>query len=137
MTAWTILSVWLVGWLLAIRPAMRRRMTQQVCTRCDEVVLPQRRPEVHSAWYGHTPAYVIRGAMRERDGYDVAEALWRAAWWPAPLTWWLVTVAARLAGRGVMTAVVRAAPLTAPELERRIAEQHAEIERLTRQIGGH
>jgi hypothetical protein len=64
----------------------------------------------------------------------VAAALWYAACWPFTLAWRLLTSAARLAGRGVTTAVSRTTPLTQPELERRIAEQQREIARLSAQL---
>jgi hypothetical protein len=139
MTVLVILVAWFVGWLLAIRPAMRWRMLLPVCTKCgsinDECFTPAwNRVDGYFLKANHRPAHVALGAMRERNGRDVAAAVWRAAWWPILLAWWLIEKAARLVGRGVTTAVIRSTPLTEPELERRIAEQAREIERLGRMI---
>lgn len=129
MIRWLIFGAYLLGWLLSIRGSLHRRMLTEVCRRCG-------RPSegggcgrrVHEA---DTP----RGSLRERNGRDVAVAVWAAAWWPLRLffvaSYWTV---AGLGG-GIKTAVLRATPLTTPELERRLREQQAEIERLTSEMG--
>lgn len=123
--------LWLGGWLLAVRPAMRRRMLLRVCVQCG-AINDNCFYRGASGW--HPARYATLGAARERNGRDVNAALWRAACWPFTLAWWLLAGAARLAGRGVTAAVIRSTPLTEPELERRIAEQAREIERLGRMI---
>jgi hypothetical protein len=127
VTWWTIFAGYLLGWVLAVRPAMRRRMLQEVC----------------DPW-GHTRAqcecwgdsrYAPRGAIADRTGEDVAAAVALAAVWPAWLALTVVVKTSAAFGRGIKTAVDRATPLTRPELERRLAEQQQEIARLTAQIG--
>ncbi len=122
-----MLVAYLLGWLYAIRPAMHRRMLQEVCVECDHKNDGQHWSVVHS----RRDRYAPRGSIRERNGYDVGWALLAAAWWPTHLAWTILVQLARPLGAGVTHAVNRAAPLTAPELERRCAEQAAEIERLT------
>lgn len=132
MIWWLVFAVWLVGWVLAVRPSMRRRMLQQVCRVCAH-----RRcsPEACRCICSRHDA-VPRGAARERTGVDVAAAVWFAAGWPLWLVVVTVLVTLVAAGAAVKTAVIRATPLTGPELERRTAEQEAEIARLTELIGG-
>lgn len=131
MTGWGILAGWLVGWLLAVRPSMRRTMLQQVCAGCGHSSCACRRCSCYDSRRFPTAA---RGAVRERTGGDVAHALWVAAWWPLWLTVVLLRKAFTALGAGVTTAVIRATPLTGPELERRIAERETEIERLTKLV---
>jgi hypothetical protein len=131
----TTLLLWLAGWLIAIRPTMRRRMLLPVCTKCGAInddcfIFPGSTARGEFPVTNHPPKYAALGATRERNSRDVAAAVWRAAWWPILLAWWLLAGATRLAGRGVAAAVIRSTPLTEPELERRIAEQAREIERL-------
>lgn len=128
MNGWLLVAVWLVGWLLAVRPSMRRTMLQVVCDQCLAT----------EAWCSHRSSrrLVVRGAEFDRTGGDVAWSLWIAAWWPVWLTFVLLRILLTALGACVKTAVIRATPLTGPELERRIAEQQDEIARLTEQIGG-
>lgn len=120
MSGWVLVAVWAAGWVLAVRPSMRRTMLQEVCSKCEGRL-----------WCDCKNApRVVRGSQFERDGGDVAWSLWIAAWWPV----WLWIVCTRITLRGLSAAVIRATPLTGPELERRIAEQQAEIARLTEQI---
>lgn len=126
-----ILAAYLLGWLLAIRPAMRRRMLGEVCSYCQASSSDARH---YNIFHPGESRYIPRGALRERNGNDVAWALFTAAWWPPHLAWAILVKLAWLLGAGVVHAVNRATPLTAPELERRVAEQAREIDRLTRQI---
>ncbi len=126
MNNWLILATWCAGWLLAIRPSMRRTMLQKVCDNCS------------GSWGCECSGrvrLVIRGSKFERTGGDVAWSMWIAAWWPV----WLAIVVLRktftVLGAGVTRAVIKATPLTSPELERRLVQQQAEIDRLTKQIG--
>jgi hypothetical protein len=128
MIRWLVLAAYVLGWLLAIRPAMRRRMLQKVCDRCGRNATCQCGTWGRGQW-------VVRGAEYERTGGDVAAAVWFALWWPLWLAWRVVALLARLFGSGVMAAVDRATPLTTPELERRLREQDAEIKRLTSEMG--
>lgn len=121
MTGWVLVAVWAAGWVLAVRPSMRRTILQEVCSACRGRALCDCKDK----------SRVVRGSQFERTGEDVAQSLWIAAWWPV----WLTVVALRRLGAGLKTAVIRATPLTGPELERRIAERDAEIARLTEQIG--
>jgi hypothetical protein len=134
-----LVAVWLVGWLLAVRPSMRRTMMQQVCAKCEaHWSCDCREP---SEWNGTDyrrggkVRRATRGSLFERTGGDVAAAVWIAAWWPLWLTIVVLRVALRGLGAGVKTAVLRATPLTGPELERRIREQQVEIDRLSKEIG--
>jgi len=140
MNGWVLVAVWLVGWLLAVRPSMRRTMLQEVCSRCRaHWSCDCRTPD---EWRGsdfHRGGKVrraARGSLFERTGGDVAAAVWFAAWWPVWLAVVVLRVTLRALGAGVKTAVIRATPLTGPELERRLAEREAEIARLTKEIGG-
>lgn len=140
MTPWVYLVVWVVGWLVAVRPSMRRTMLQEVCSQCTAHWSCGCRED--SEWHGTDFRHggkvrrAARGSLFERTGGDVAWSVWIAAWWPVWL--WLVCTHQTLTwlGAGVKTAVIRATPLTAPELERRCTEQQAEIARLTKEIGG-
>ena len=127
MSGWLIFGAYLLGWLLAIRGSLQRRMLTNICRRCGRETRQDCFIWVHEA---DTP----RGAVRERNGRDVAVAICAAAWWPLRLlvVAFYRTVAAL--GGGIKTAVTRATPLTKPELERRLAEQQDEIKRLTEQI---
>ncbi len=123
-----VATAYLLGWLIAIPLAMRRHMLRELCNRCWRAESAGHRPDVyHSSGY----RFVALGAMRERNGGDVAWALFAAAFWPTHLLWAIIVRVARLLGAGVERAVNKATPLTAPELERRIAEQQREITRLT------
>lgn len=134
MTGWLLAAVWLVGWLLAVRPSMRRTMLQEVCSKCRADGCDCARS---ARVFGQDPPpLAARGALRDRTGGDVAWSVWSAAWWPAWLTIVVLRTALRALGAGVTTAVIRVTPLTGPELERRIVEQRDEIARLTEQIGG-
>lgn len=137
--------VWLAIAILAVRPALQRQMLKQVCADCGYAwTCPVACPE-HSrrGYYGEGRGgykqgnRVVRGAKFERDPYDVLLALWLAAWWPVWVVirlvkalWRGMGFATRAAGRSIAEAV----PLTGPELDRRIKEQSAEIERLTDEI---
>jgi len=127
VTGWVILALYVLGWLLAVRPMMRRRMLRDVCDYCG------------MDWAcGHAAAWrgrLVRGSRFERDGTDVAMALLGALWWPLWLAFLAVRWSALLAGRTVRRAVFSATPLTVPELERRLAEQQKEIDRLGAEIG--
>jgi hypothetical protein len=126
------LGAWLIGWLLDVRPALRRRMLAQLAVECDLPNCPDRdRSRLHPEFC--RPVLRVRGAIRERNGTDALMAILCAAWWPVRLTVILLAGLLEAAGRGV-GAVVLSAPLTAPELERRLHEQQAEIARLTAQI---
>lgn len=130
MTWWEILAVWLAGWLIAVRPSMRRVMLQIICSRCRGGAC-----DCDRRWHEPSRARkVVRGAEFERTGGDVAHALFVAAWWPVWLTFVVLRTTLRRLGVGVKAAVLWATPLTGPELERRIAERDAEIARLTAQI---
>lgn len=131
MTGWLLVAVWLVGWLLAVRPAMRRTMLMVVCSDCRA---PSGCTCSGRPWDAATR--VVRGSAFERTGGDVAWSVWIAAWWPVWLAFVVLRKTAAAVGAGVKTAVIRATPLTEPELERRIAEQQEEIARLTEEIGG-
>jgi hypothetical protein len=129
MSLWTALAVYMLGWVLACRPALRRRMLAEDCIDC-------RLSKSCPADYGraHGPKKP-RGAISDRDGWDVAAAVWAAMWWPLWLLAFLLWRTLRLLGAGVKSAIFAATPLTQPELERRVAEQQAEIARLSKQIG--
>lgn len=134
MTVWLIVVVWCLGWLLAIRPTMRRTMLELACNQCQSTSSCS--CALHAEiWRGEKPRRVAVGSLRGRTGSDVAWSVWIAAWWPA----WLVIVAIRAVlralGAGITRAVIRATPLTAPELERLLVEREQEIDRLTKQIG--
>lgn len=132
MTSWVCVAVWLVGWLLAVRPSMRRTMLQEVCSKCRADVCDC---ASSARVFGQDPPpLAARGALRDRTGGDVAWSVFSAAWWPVRLAFVVLRAALRALGAGVKTAVIRATPLTAPELERRITERDAEIARLTAQI---
>jgi len=142
MNGWLV-AVWLVGWLLAVRPSMRRTMLQEVCSNCGRTGCDCKVWDSHPEFpdvislrdYKRAPK-VVRGSRFERTGGDVAWSLWIAAWWPGWLTVVVLRATLRTLGAGVKTAVIRATPLTGPELERRLKEQQAEIARLTKEIGG-
>lgn len=127
------LVLYAIGWLAAIRPAMRRRMLQKLCVGCAR---EESYGHPYQCQYAYHERYMPRGAMYERTGGDVAWAIFAAAWWPTHLLWTIAVRLVQLFGAGVKRAVDYVSPLTAPELERRLSEQAAEIERLTRQIGG-
>jgi hypothetical protein len=128
---WAICAAYLIGWLLAIRPALRARMLKVVCPKCDD----RWSTADHRCHRNSKPA--PRGSLREREGRDVAVAVavFVAAFWPPHLAWRVLAATVGLLGNGVTAAVTRVTPLTGPELERRIREQQAEIERLTDQMG--
>lgn len=130
MTWWMVLAGYLLGWVVAIRPAMRERMLEEVCARCKHREGCQCRG--CCVYQKRAP----RGALAERTGRDVANSMVLAFCWPVLLAAWLFMVAVTSTARGVTKVVVRAVPLTEPELERRLAEQQREIARLTAQIGG-
>jgi hypothetical protein len=132
MSGWVYFTAWLVGWLLAVRPSLRREMLRVVCSGCSHRRCDGSYCNCPCARRPRKPL----GAVRERTGGDVAMAVWIAVWWPAWLWWVCTRITFRAIGLGVKTAVLRAVPLTAPELERRIAERDAEIKRLTKQIEG-
>jgi hypothetical protein len=126
VNGWLILVAWALGWVTAARPSMRRTMLQKVCSKCQGGWLCDCNGE---------PRRVVRGARWERTGADVAWSVWIAAWWPVWLAFSTIRFGLRRLGRGVTQAVIRATPLTGPELERRVAEQVKEIDRLSKQIG--
>ena len=121
-------AVYTIGWMLALPGALRRRMLATICSACG------------GQWAHHSNSArdcrrrggkdIPRGAMRERNGWDVLAACGRALCWPVMLP---VRIMRFLARHGSRT-INRAVPLTAPELERRMTEQRAEIDRLTKQI---
>lgn len=129
MAFWMVLAGYVLGWMLACRPAMRRRMLGEDCIDC-------RLNEDCPADYGrkHGPKKP-RGAISDRNGWDVAAAVWFAMWWPLWLAAFVLWKTLRLLGVGIRSAVFAATPLTQPEMERRLAEQKAEIDRLSKQIG--
>jgi hypothetical protein len=125
VSGWITFAAWCLGWLLAVRPSMRRTMLREVCSECGGDWLCD--CDRSTGAYGvrnPKPPRVVAGSKFDRTGADVAWSLWIAVWWPV----WLLTTCVK---RGV----IRATPLTGPELERRIAERDKEIERLTKQIG--
>ncbi len=128
VVSYSLFTAYLLGWLCAIPLAMKRRMLQELCFGCWRTEHYGHPTQCH---YAYQNRYVPRGSLHERRGGDVAWALFAAAFWPTHLLWTILARLARLLGAGVTHAVNRAAPLTAPELERRCAEQAAEIERLT------
>lgn len=137
MIRWLIFGAYLLGWLLAVRGSLRRRMLTKVCRKCGKE--SARSP---SSRYCDTPNPMVheepdtpRGAVRERNGRDVAVAIWVAAWWPLRLFFVALYRTVAALGGGIKTAVLRATPLTTPELERRLREQEAEIKRLTSEMG--
>lgn len=137
MTWWMVLAGWLLGWLLAVRPAMKRRMLQPACVECgDHWMCNCGDVSAVSNKRYNIPQRVVRGSKFDRAGVDVFMAIVRAASWPVWLAWAVATMVLVHLGRGVRFAVVRATPLTKPELERRLAEQQKEIDRLTAEIGG-
>jgi hypothetical protein len=131
MSAWLWLASWVTGWLIAVRPSMRRTMLREVCSECSYAWMCDCDRDEAGRKRKPKPKRVVAGSKFDRDGYEVGWSLWIAAWWPV----WLAFASLRLFGRGVARGVIRATPLTAPELERRIAERDEEIARLTKQIG--
>jgi hypothetical protein len=128
-----IIFVYVAIWALSIPGALRRVMLKEVCERCmrgpsAEGCIRYTSPQRHG---GFKP----RGAIRNRNDGDVAAAIWWAAWWPVRACARVLVAVAVLTGRGVRVATLKATPLTEPELERRIREQQAEIERLTEEVG--
>jgi len=140
MITLVVVAAWALGWLAALRPALRRRMQQPVCERCGYSGFGCRCRDSLGWRYGTAAAAprpeVIRGAEFVRTGGDVAWCAWLAAWWPvwapAILLFRIVRAVLRAFGR----AVIAATPLTQPELTRTIAEQQAEIKRLMKEIDG-
>jgi hypothetical protein len=137
MIWWVTLAGYLFGWLLAVRPAMRRRMLQQVCAACHHhdclsALFTLFTFSTICVCYCADQRRVVRGAVAERTTRDAAAAAWLALWWPA----WLAGALAVRLFTAFAHGVARVTPLTRPELERRIAEQQREIQRLTAQIGG-
>lgn len=132
MIAWLIFGAYVLGWLLSIRGSLHRRMLAEVCVHCghDHV---GRREDHHGNCY-RSEASLPRGAVRERNGRDVAVAIWAAAWWPIRLLFVAIYRTVAALGGGIKTAVLHATPLTTPELERRLREQEAEIKRLTSEM---
>jgi hypothetical protein len=128
MIGWLILAGYLLGWVLSLRPAMRRWMLHEVCVSCR---LGRSCPFDSGYKHGRRAA---RGAIEDRNGLDAAGAVWIAAWWPFRLVAVAFWVLLRTIGGGLGRAVM-AGRLTEPELERRMREQQAEIARLTAQIG--
>ena len=133
MIFWVALAVYLLGWVLDIRPALRRRMLAEVQVPCD-------RPDCRDReqWIIHPqhcePVFRHRGAVRERDGGDAAAAVLVAGLWPLHLVGLALGLVLYGAGRGA-GALILGGRLTVPELERRLREQQAEIGRLTKEIG--
>lgn len=119
MTATVLVSVYALGWILAIRTALQRRMLREVCDRCGYA----------TCWCSPYRS-TARGAMFDRRGVDVAAAMWVALVWPL----WCLAVLARYVGCAVTSTVDRATPLTIPELQRRVRDRDAEIQRLTANI---
>ncbi len=131
-------TVYLIGWVLAIPGALHRVMLTEVCSRCNETRRQAKgeysdhldRKYSHRFDWKWTP----RGAVRERNGGDVAQALIRATAWPIRLHLWTVRFLAVRFGQLVKRTVTRAVSLTGPELERRIKEQQETIKRLQAEI---
>lgn len=124
-----ILAAYVVGWLLAIRPTLRRWMLTEVCPACR--VGNNCRAQYSNGPHSHD--LKARGAISDRDGRDAAGAIGCAAWWPIRLVFIAVAFVVRGAGRGIRSAVL-SGQLTGPEMERRLREQQAEIDRLSAQI---
>lgn len=76
-----------------------------------------------------------RRPWRVARSQSAARGYQRTAWWPARLLVIGFVLLLRTIGRGVGVAVL-SAKLTAPEMQRRIDEQAAEIARLTKEIDG-
>lgn len=132
---WLMLGVYAVGWALAIPGALQRRMLQRVCPRHWDTVCEHSQ---HSS-----DQFVARGSLRERNGGDVGTAIFRAAFWPVRLLIRLIVGVFTVWGHGMKFLVFSATSLTEPERDRiaaeqaaRIAEQAAEIKRLSEQIEG-
>lgn len=136
MIFWSVLAVYVLGWVLSVRPALRRRMLAEIQVPCDRPDCPNLDSDlIHP---NHCdPVFRPRGAVRDRRNADAWAAVgWAGIW---PLTLLAVGLASVLyvvfaaADRGVGAFVLQA-PLTGPELERRLREQEAEIDRLSKQI---
>lgn len=132
---WLILAAFAAGWAAFVPSALRRRMLQLVC--------PRHWVSVCEDSHHHAAQFVPRGSLRDRNGEDVAVAIWRAAFWPARLLILLIVGVFTSWGRGMKFLVLSATSLTGPERDRvaaeqaaRIAEQAAEIRRLSEQIEG-
>jgi len=127
LTFWFGLGSWLC-FTMALTPRMlRRRMLQPVCRECGG---DWWNCDIHKPWR----APLLRGAMFERASGDVAWAVVDAASWPIwvpALAGWKVL---KMVGSGLKAFVLRATPLTGPELDRVYREREADIERLTKEI---
>lgn len=138
MISLIIVAVWLLGWLPAVRAALRRRMLQQVCERCGfDWLCSCRGPggcHYNTGRYPIPRPEVVRGAEFQRVGGDVAWCAWLAAWWPVWAPALLIFRIVRRVLSAFGRAVIAATPLTEPELARTITEQQAEITRLMKEI---
>lgn len=134
MTFWIFLAAYLCGWIAATPAMLRRVMLKEVCANCGNPDRGER--YCGSDYVAHGLRLKPRGAVRERNGGDVAKALLHSAWWPLALVVVVLALGVQTAGRGIKGLAVRATPLTEPELKRRETERTAEIERLMKEIQG-
>lgn len=130
MTGWLVLAaVYLAGWALEVPWALRRRMLARICVYCHH-------GGTRAGHSGHRKRHptAVRGSLRDRNGRDAAAALVAAAFWPYHRCRAMGVRAAKTTAAVVTRVVLRTTPLTGPELDRRITEQQADIDRLSAQV---
>lgn len=107
-----VLAVHLTGWAIASRIALATLMSEKACSQGLNFL------ENCRSYHGLQCAKPV-GQLRDRTHGDAMKAIGRGLFWPGVIA------------SHVLLAVT---PPTVGELERRITEQAAEIDRLTRNI---
>lgn len=118
-----VLAVYLLGYVLSVRPALRRRMLRKCCEMC-------RRNIYHTTCKGKPRA--VRGAISDRNGVDAFVAILEASWWPVRLLALWLAFLLGITGRGI-GAVVLSGKLTMPEMERHERERTDELQRFAQE----
>ena len=119
-----------VATLIRARMLLRERMTEVVCTACDD----RRCAGLHVPALGGQYARMARGAFRARTTRDVLRSVWRGLWWPFWLVWQCFLLAHAAVTWAVLFASRLLAPATDAERARAYAEATARVEQTAEQL---